>query len=65
MDRGAARLTTATPPLEMVRGPFAGQDAVNWRHAMTYRIVALSAIMWVAIWVAPYIYAVHDLIAWH
>jgi hypothetical protein len=32
---------------------------------MTCRIIALSAIMWAAIWVAPYIYAVHDLIAWH
>jgi hypothetical protein len=31
---------------------------------MPCRIIALSAIMWVAIWVAPYIYAVHDLIAW-
>jgi hypothetical protein len=32
---------------------------------MTCRIIALSAIMWVAIWVAPYIYAVHDLVVWH
>jgi hypothetical protein len=32
---------------------------------MTIRIMALSAIMWVAIWVAPYVYAAHDLIAWH
>jgi hypothetical protein len=32
---------------------------------MTSRIIALSAIMWVAIWIAPYIYAARDLIAWH
>jgi hypothetical protein len=32
---------------------------------MTSRIIALSAIMWVAIWIAPYIYAAQDLIAWH
>jgi hypothetical protein len=38
--------------------------AVKWMHAMS-RIVALSAIVWIAIWVAPYIYAVRDLIAWH
>ena len=31
---------------------------------MACRIIGLSAIMWVAIWVAPYIYAVRDLIAW-
>jgi hypothetical protein len=58
MERAAARLTTPARPLT-------GQDAGNWRHAMTSRIIALSAIMWVAIWVAPYIYAAHDLIAWH
>ena len=32
---------------------------------MTSRIIALSAIMWLAIWVAPYVYAAHDLIVWH
>jgi hypothetical protein len=29
------------------------------------RIIALGAITWVAIWLAPYIYAVRDLITWN
>ena len=58
MERAAARLTAAALS-------FTGQNAGNWRHAMTSRIIALSAIRWVAIWVAPYIYAAQDLIAWH
>lgn len=31
---------------------------------MTCRIITVSAILWVAVWIAPYVYAAHDLIAW-
>jgi hypothetical protein len=65
MDRGAARLTKTARLLENRPRAITWARPVNRRHAMTCRIIALSAIMWVAIWVAPYIYAVHDLIAWH
>jgi hypothetical protein len=31
---------------------------------MRYRVVVWSAIAWIAIWLAPYLYALNDLITW-
>jgi hypothetical protein len=38
--------------------------SVNWRMGMSYRIVFWSAVAWVALCVAPYVYALNDLITW-
>jgi hypothetical protein len=31
---------------------------------MTYRMMTLATIAWIAVWLAPYLYAVNDLITW-
>jgi len=31
---------------------------------MTYRVMTLATIAWIAVWLAPYLYAVNDLITW-
>ena len=37
---------------------------VNWGEAMSYRIVFWSAVGWVVLCLAPYAYALNDLITW-
>jgi len=41
-----------------------GARSVNWEKAMSYRIVFWSAVGWVALCLAPYVYALNDLITW-
>jgi hypothetical protein len=31
---------------------------------MTYRFITWAAVLWIAIWLTPYVYAVNDLITW-
>jgi hypothetical protein len=31
---------------------------------MMCRIIGLAAVLWIAVWAAPYVYAVSDLIQW-
>jgi hypothetical protein len=38
--------------------------SVNWEKGMSYRIVFWSAVGWVALCLAPYVYALNDLITW-
>jgi hypothetical protein len=38
--------------------------SVDWRMGMSYRIVFWSAVGWVALCIAPYVYALNDLITW-
>ncbi len=35
-----------------------------WRRTMSYRLVFWSAVGWVALCLAPYVYALNDLITW-
>ena len=38
--------------------------SVNGGKAMSYRIVFWSAVGWVVLCLAPYVYALNDLITW-
>jgi hypothetical protein len=38
--------------------------SVNWGKVMSYRIVFWSALGWVVLCLAPYVYALNDLITW-
>lgn len=31
---------------------------------MTYRIMTWATVAWIALWLTPYLYAMHDLITW-
>jgi hypothetical protein len=31
---------------------------------MPYRIMTLATVVWIAVWLTPYLYAVNDLITW-
>jgi len=36
----------------------------NGRSSMSYQVIVWSAVVWVAICVAPYVYALNDLTTW-
>ena len=38
--------------------------SVNWESGMSYRIVFWGVVGWVALCLAPYVYALNDLITW-
>lgn len=31
---------------------------------MTYRFITWAAVLWIVVWLTPYVYAVNDLITW-
>jgi hypothetical protein len=31
---------------------------------MSYRLIVWSTVAWIALWVAPHVYALNDLITW-
>ena len=51
--------------LELARHFDASPERVrNGRSRVSYQIIVWSAVVWVAICVAPYVYALNDLTTW-
>src|SRR5215472_15387260 len=53
-----------TPDVQSHRRGMMRLRSVNWGEAMSYRIVFWSAVGWVVLCLAPYVYALNDLITW-
>ena len=68
LSRAALRIINCVPPLKRRLFNRMGEgmirDQSTGRMAMSYRIVFWGAVGWVALCLAPYVYALNDLITW-
>ena len=53
----------ATPD-RVCDGKMGPQRIQNGRYRMSYQIIVWSAVVWVAICIVPYVYALNDLTTW-
>jgi hypothetical protein len=52
-------------PLELTRHFDESPERIdNGRRKLSYHIIVWSAVVWVALCVAPYVYALNDLTTW-
>ena len=60
-----AKIDEQLRPLELARQFDASPERIQkGRCRMSYQIIVWSAVVWVAICVAPYVYALNDLTTW-
>jgi hypothetical protein len=60
-----AKIDKKPRPLELAEHPHESPERIeNVRCKVSYQVIAWSAVVWVAICIAPYVYALNDLTTW-